>query len=134
MKPLSQRFGEIHGVDVAGEMIRRARANLAGVPNAYAHASSGADLAGFADDFFDFVYSYAVFQHIPEREIVFNYLREAWRVMKPGAIFRAQFNGLPETARSYDTWSGVRIQAEELARFALAPDFQLLALEGAAPQ
>ncbi len=112
----------------------RARAKLAGIPHAHAHASSGADLAAFADESFDFVYSYAVFQHIPDREVVFSYLREAHRVMKDGAIFRGQFNGLPDTARLYDTWSGARIQAAEVAQFALEHDFQLLALDGVSTQ
>jgi SAM-dependent methyltransferase len=134
LKPLSRRFGEIHGVDVSDEMIRMARENLAAISHAHAHASSGADLAAFADESFDFVYSYAVFQHIPDREVVFSYLREAHRVMKPGAILRAQFNGLPDTARVYDTWSGARIPAHEVARFALDHDFQLLALEGVSTQ
>jgi SAM-dependent methyltransferase len=134
LKPLSRHFGEIHGVDVSDEMIRMARENLAAIPHAHAHASSGADLAAFADESFDFVYSYAVFQHIPDREVVFSYLREARRVMKPGAILRAQFNGLPDTARVYDTWSGARIPARDVAQFALDHDFQLLALEGVATQ
>lgn len=134
LKPMSRHFGEIHGVDVSDEMIRLARQNLAGIPHAHAHAASGADLAAFADESFDFVYSYAVFQHIPDREVVFSYLREARRVMKPGAIFRAQFNALPDTARVYDTWSGARIQAAEIARFARENDFQLLALEGVSTQ
>lgn len=134
MKPLSRYFGEIHGVDVSDEMIRLAREKLAGIPHAHAHASSGADLAAFADGSFDFVYSYAVFQHIPDREVVFSYLREAHRVMKDGAVFRGQFNGLPDTARVYDTWSGARIQAAEVAKFAAEHDFQLLALDGASTQ
>ncbi|MBI3282324.1 MAG: class I SAM-dependent methyltransferase [Acidobacteria bacterium] len=130
LRPLSRRFGEIHGVDVSDEMIARARANLAGIPHAHAHHSSGADLAQFADDSFDFVYSYAVFQHIPSREVVFNYLREARRVLKPGGVLRCQINGLPETAARYDTWSGVRIPAGDIAGFARQSDLQLLALEG----
>lgn len=134
LKPMSRHFGEIHGVDVSGEMIRLARENLAGIPHAHAHEASGSDLAAFADDSFDFVYSYAVFQHIPDREVVFNYLCEARRVMKPGAVFRAQFNALPDTARTYDTWSGARIPAHEVAQFALDHDFQLLALEGVSTQ
>jgi SAM-dependent methyltransferase len=134
LKPMSRHFGEIHGVDVSDEMIRRAQANLAGIPHAHAHHTTGADLAPFADESFDFVYSYAVFQHIPSEDVVFSYLREAHRVMKPGAILRAQLNGLPETAAHYDTWSGVRISASKVAAFAAAHDFQLLTLEGVATQ
>ncbi len=66
MLPMSLRFGEIHGVDISEEMIRLARERLAAVPNAHVQVNSGADLDAFADEWFDFVYSYAVFQHIPE--------------------------------------------------------------------
>ncbi|MGH9631906.1 MAG: class I SAM-dependent methyltransferase [Bryobacteraceae bacterium] len=134
MRPMSRHFGEIHGVDVSDEMIARARANLQGIPHAHAYHTSGADLAPFADESFDFVYSYAVFQHIPSKDVVFEYLAEAHRVLKPGGLIRAQVNGLPETAARYDTWSGVRISAQELRDFARRYDFQLLALEGVSTQ
>ncbi len=134
MRPLSACFGEIHGVDVSDEMIARARENLRAIPHAHVHHNDGATLAAFASASFDFVYSYAVFQHIPSREVVFEYLRESHRVLKPGGILRCQINGLPETARRYDTWSGARISAGDIAAFARQSDFQLLALEGAATQ
>ena len=129
MRPLSRHFREIHGVDVSDEMIRLARERLRDTPNAHPHHGSGSDLGMFPDAKFDFVYSYAVFQHIPSKEVVFGYLREARRVLKPGGILRCQLNGLPPTAKQYDTWSGVRITAEEIAAFAREHDFQLLALE-----
>ena len=134
IKPLSRNFGEIHGVDVSDEMIAKARANLRGIPHAHVHHTTGSDLAAFADDSFDFVYSYAVFQHIPSREVVMQYLREARRVLKPGGLLRAQINGLDETAARYDTWSGVRISADEVAQFARENGMQLLALEGTRTQ
>jgi ubiquinone/menaquinone biosynthesis C-methylase UbiE len=134
MKPMSQHFGEIHGVDVSDEMVALARRNLRDIPHAHPHATTGSDLAPFADDSFDFVYSYAVFQHIPSREVVLQYLNEARRVLKAGGILRCQLNGLDKTAKSYDTWSGVRISGEEIREFARENDMQLLALEGARTQ
>src|SRR6185312_15036881 len=73
MRPMSRHFGEIHGVDVSDEMVARARQNLRSVPHAHPHATSGSDLAAFADESFDLVYSYAVFQHIPSRDVVMQY-------------------------------------------------------------
>lgn len=129
MRPLGRHFGEIHGVDVSDEMIRLARERLRDLPHARLHHGTGSDLRMFPDGTFDFVYSYAVFQHIPSRDIVFDYLREARRVLKPGGIMRCQINGLPPHARQYDTWSGVRITPDEIREFSRRIDFRLLALE-----
>ena len=129
MRPMSRHFGEIHGVDVSDEMIRLAAERLRDTPNAHPHHGSGADLELFPDNRFDFVYSYAVFQHIPSREVVFRYLEEAWRVLKPGGVLRCQLNGLPSQARQYDTWSGVRVTPGEIAQFARETGFALLALD-----
>jgi SAM-dependent methyltransferase len=129
MRPLSHHFTEIHGVDVSDEMIKLAREQLLDTPNAHPHHSSGSDLAQFPAEKFDFVYSFAVFQHIPSRDVVFNYLREARRVLKTGGILRCQMNGLPPHAKQYDTWSGVRITAEEIAELARQQDLQLLVVE-----
>lgn len=129
MRPLSRHFKEIHGVDVSDAMIKLARERLRDTPNAFPHHNSGSDLKLFPAEKFDYVYSYAVFQHIPSAEVVFQYLREARRVLKTGGILRCQINGLPPTAKRYDTWAGVRISPGEITQFALDHDFQLLALE-----
>src|SRR5438874_5014973 len=130
MRPMSWNFGEIHGVDVSDEMIRLAEEKLSNVPNAFPVHSDGTGLGCYKDEFFDFVYSYAVFQHIPSREVVFNYLTETRRVLKPDGIVRCQINGLPASAKRYTTWEGVRITAEEVARVASDNDLQLLAMVG----
>jgi len=155
MLPLSRIFGRITGVDVSSEMTSLARENLAGVPNAEVRVSSGADLAGIPDNSIDFCYSYAVFQHIPDKEVVWNYLREACRVLRPGGLLKFQFNGLlsgeppelpPEPGWSLracalpgepvvrdgspETWWGVSFRPEELAAFAARHGLALLAMDG----
>jgi hypothetical protein len=45
-----------------------------------------------------------------------------------------QINGLPQSARVYDTWSGVRIPEEDVRAWARSAGLQLLALEGAGRQ
>ena len=154
MLPLSRDFGRIYGVDVSEEMVAIAQRNLAAAPNAEARVSTGVDLSGFADASIDFCYSYAVFQHIPEREFVLSYLREAVRVLKPGGLLKMQFNSLPRSgappmapqpgwslragapprsaalSSPADTWSGCSFHGEELAVFCVEHDLQLLVLEG----
>jgi ubiquinone/menaquinone biosynthesis C-methylase UbiE len=130
MRSISRYFDEVHGVDVSDQMIALAREKLKDVPNAHPHCGGGSDLAQFDGDTFDFVYSFAVFQHIPSREVVFNYLREARRVLRPGGVLKCQINGLPPTAARYTTWDGVRISGAEVKEFARDQRMQLVALDG----
>ena len=134
MRPLSRHFLEIHGADVSDEMTGRAKENLRDIPNAHLHLTDGVSLQQFADESFDFVYSYAVFQHIPSRDVVMDYLREIHRVTKTGGLIRLQFNGMAGSEGSYDTWSGTRIGSTDLLDFAERHDLQVLALSGVGTQ
>ena len=128
LRPLSHRFKELHGIDVSDEMLRRAEANLRGVPNIRLHHASNSTLSSFADGSLAFIYSYAVFQHIPSREVVMNYLAEAVRALQPGGLFVFQINALPDRGHSETTWDGVRISAEEIIEFARRAGVLLLQL------
>ena len=129
MRPLSRHFGEIHGVDVSDEMIRLGRERLRDIPHAHFHTTDGATLPQFADESFDFIYSYAVFQHIPSRDVVLEYMREIRRLLKPGGVFHGQFNGLAPSGEA-DTWGGVAFSAEDIHRFTRENGLRLLNLEG----
>jgi len=110
MLSMSRFFSEIHGVDVSDEMLALARQNLRDVPHAHLHRNSGSDLAGFPPAHFDFVYSYAVFQHIPSVEVISRYLEESTRVLKAGGVLCCQLRGgelRPEDhAKKDPTWVG----------------------------
>lgn len=135
LRPMSRHFAEIHGVDVSDEMIALAKQKLRDVPNAHAQVCDGARLTAFADASIDFVYSYAVFQHIPSRDVVQEYMREVQRVLKPDGFARLQLNGLPRSMDDqYTTWSGARFSGTEILEFAQQHDLQVLALEGASTQ
>lgn len=134
LRPMSRNFGEIHGVDVSDEMTRLAEERFRGAASIQLHTTNGRDLSPLAADYFDFVYSYAVFQHIPSREVVLSYFAEIRRVLKDGGIARFQLNGLPPAAKTPDTWEGVRISRQEVADFARDNDLQLLAIEGEGTQ
>lgn len=134
MLAMSRHFGEVHGVDVSDEMVALARERLKNAPNTHVHATSGADLALFAADSFDFIYSYIVFQHIPSREIVLNYLREAQRVLKAGGVLCCQLRGTAplasEMSRETETWTGCHFNAGEMAQFAREQAFPLVEISG----
>jgi SAM-dependent methyltransferase len=128
LRPLSRHFRELHGVDVSDRMIERAKRNLHGVENVTLHASDGSSLSQFRTGSVDFIYSFAVFQHIPSREIVMNYLDEGARVLTPGGMFVFQVNGLRDSSGGGSTWNGVRIVSEEILAFAAQKDLLLLQL------
>lgn len=83
----------LYGTDISENMISYARAAL---PSARLHATTGADLGPIESDSIDFAYSNDVFIHIADPGVVASYLKEVFRVLKPGAFFR--FN-----VRHFDT-------------------------------
>lgn len=118
-RALSNLFGEVHGVDVSGEMIRQAKQALAGTPNAFVYQNNGMDLSVVPEAEYDFAFSTIVFQHIPSREVIYSYVREVHRLLRPGALFKFQVQGdsSMKTAPD-DTWLGVAFsdaQAVEMA-------------------
>ncbi len=127
MRPMSRHFLEIHGVDVAGDAIRQARENLQDLPHAHPRGIHGTSLEDFADQSFDFVYSFALFPYIPSRELVVAFLREIHRVLRPGGLTRLQFNGSAGG-------SSAGFSSHELLEFAQSHDFQVLALDGVSTQ
>ncbi|HMD72171.1 MAG TPA: methyltransferase domain-containing protein [Bryobacteraceae bacterium] len=98
-RALARVFGEVHAVDVSGEMVAHARAALAGLPNAFVYQNNGMDLSVVPDLPFDFAFSVIVFQHIPSRGVIENYFREIARLLRPGALFKVQVQGLPEISQ-----------------------------------
>lgn len=83
--------------DVSAVMLRRARRALRGVPNADFVKTSGRSLTSVPTASIDVAYSFLVLQHI-EREDMICYLRELWRVLKPGGLFRFQVPNLAHQA------------------------------------
>jgi len=107
-RALAKLFGEVHAVDVSGEMVRQAAEALRGYPKAFVYQNNGKDLSTVPDREFDFAFSSIVFQHIPSREIIENYVREVGRLLRPGALFKFQVQGDSTLqTKPDDTWLGV---------------------------
>jgi len=74
-------------------------------------------LSLFPDNFFDFAYSFTVFQHISDKEIIANYISEASAGLKPDRVFKFQVNGQvdPEYLNALkDPWIGESFSEEEV--------------------
>jgi SAM-dependent methyltransferase len=124
-RALSNLFGEVHAVDVSGEMVARARAALHDRPNVTLYQNNGCDLAVVPPLVFDFAYSSHVFQHIPSREVIESYVREVYRLLRPGALFKFQVQGLPsKDSAADDTWHGVSFTEEQATAMAQRRGFE----------
>jgi ubiquinone/menaquinone biosynthesis C-methylase UbiE len=134
-RALSQVFGEVHAVDVSGEMVKLARQALADMPNAFVYQNNGRDLSVVPSRQFDFAFSTIVFQHIPSREVIENYVREVGRLLRPGALFKFQVQGdaTLETSES-DTWLGVPFSDDQAVAMAERCGFEPRYRHGAGEQ
>ena len=136
-RSFAEEFLEVHGIDVSPRMIEQARSRLRDYPNVILHVGSGQDLGSLPDNYFDLAFSYLVFQHIPSREVVENYIREAARVLKPEGAFRFQLQGhlSPEYRRQEkDTWLGESFSLAEATQMLAAAGFSPLDATGAGTQ
>jgi len=134
-RALSGLFGQVYGVDVSGEMVARARLAVADRPNAQVFQNNGRDLSVLGDIQVDFAFSTIVFQHIPSREIIENYVREVHRLLRPGGLFKFQVQGNVTTeAKPDDTWLGVSFSDEQAVEMAERCGFEPRYRHGAGQQ
>lgn len=113
-RAFAETFGSVDAVDISARMVDLARNSLHKFQNVRFHVNSGADLAAFGDGEFDFAFSAIVFQHIPRKSIIRNYLKETWRVLRPGSVFKFQVLGIPGDEDYADTWEGVGFTVDEM--------------------
>ncbi len=89
----ARHYEQVLALDLSMEMLQRARRVHSEQRNILWLRTSGADLACLANDSADFVFSYLVLQHLPNEDLVFAYVREILRTLRPGGAFLFQFNG-----------------------------------------
>lgn len=135
-RALAAVFGEVYGVDVSGEMVRRAREALTDSPNAFVYQNNGKDLSVLPQGLlFDFAFSSIVFQHIPSREIIENYVREVWHRLRPGSLFKFQVQGDSSlTTSPDDTWLGAPFSDQQAVEMAIRCGFEPRYRHGAGGQ
>ncbi len=121
----------IQGVNISPEMIRLGNERLAEIRNARLFVAENSDLSAIPPESVDQVYSFAVFQHIPDRLVVERYLADSWRVLKPGGIFTGHFSGVPTNEEERcETWVGVRFRERELLARCNRQGWQAVTSEG----
>ena len=125
--PMSKIFGESIGIDISTEMVQQGQKYFANIPDCKILENNGIDLALFSDNYFDFCYSFIVFQHIPEKKIVEKYIEEVSRVLKPTCLFRFQVRGtISKKPTVVTTWDGVQFTSDEIHKIAKNYNFEII--------
>ena len=125
--PTSRIFGQAIGVDVSSEMIHKGTKYVENLQNCQIFENNGIDLSEFSDNYFDFCFSFIVFQHIPEKKIVEKYISEVSRVLKPHCLFRFQVRGTITTKpQEITTWDGVQFSSDEIHKIAQVNNFEII--------
>lgn len=130
-------FGFVEALDVSPAMIEGARRRLGHAPNVTFHVGDGSDLAPVSGGSADLVFSYIVFQHIPSREVIENYVGEAARVLNDGGAFKLQLSGDQSAgylAHERDTWLGETFSEAQAEAMLARRGFSIAAMEGAGTQ
>ena len=94
-RAIARRARHVTGVDVSDEMVERGRRALADLDNVELLVGNGRDLHGIADASADVVYSFIVFQHIPDPSVTCGYVAEIGRVLRRGGWALFQISDLP---------------------------------------
>ena len=134
---LARDFAFADAVDVSPAMIEGALLRLGHLSNVKFHVGGGSDLRQVPKGSADLVFSYIVFQHIPSREAIENYVNEAARVLRDGGAFKFQLNGDQSAnylAHARDTWQGETFSEAEAAAMLARAGFSLISSEGAGTQ
>lgn len=132
-KYLAEVFGEVHAVDVSGEMIRQAKERLKNLSNVHFHEGNGSDFTDFPDEYFDLVFSAYVFQHVPSFEVIRSNIRDGFRVLKPRGIFKFVTSAVSNEEYlkvNKDTWSGHPFTEPDIRLLATALGGQLMGVVG----
>jgi len=130
----SEIFRFVDAIDVSPEMIEKARGALADCQNVRFHLTDGSTLSMFPDCEFDFIFSAIVFQHIPRKSIIHNYISEACRLLRPGCVFKFQVQGGVIRRWDIDTWCGVGFSKTEIHKIADQCGFTVHETTGAGTQ
>jgi SAM-dependent methyltransferase len=94
-RPLAERAGGVRALDVSPRMLELARELNPRLENVNWILGDGESLAGIASGSADVVYSFVVFQHIPDPEVTLAYVREMGRVLRPGGWAALQVSNDP---------------------------------------
>ena len=132
---LADLFGEVHALDVSPVMLSHAEQHLSAKPNVTLHLGDGRTLDALGDRSFDLIFSYIVFQHIPDKDAIESYIRAAAERLRPGGVLNFQVQGADAgDAGAFDSWRGAPVSAADAVRLCRETGCELADFSGLGEQ
>lgn len=125
---LSQHFRKIFAVDISEKMIEEGRQRLKHVSNIEFAAINGVLYPTISDSSVDFVFSFIVFQHMPNKKVVRKNFEEIKRVLKNNGIAKIQVRGL--LTSKFNWFYGPFFTKKEIEKLVSEVGIKLLKTEG----
>jgi len=125
--PLAARAGVVHAFDISPEMVRLAQQRTKELRNVTVQVTDGS--LPLPDNSVDFCLAHSVFIHFPDIVHVRGYLDEAYRVLKPGGLFRFDIRGARtdgDILLHAGTVKGVLVSERMLSERAAAAGFEVV--------
>ena len=124
---LAKNFEKVYAVDISGEMIQKLKDRLKEYNNIIAIENDGMHLP-LPEKSVDFVFSYIVFQHMPQKNIIEKNFQEIGRVLKKGGIFKVQLRGVRASKKEW--YYGAEYNYDDAVLLAEKNNFQALNYSG----
>lgn len=124
---LSKNFKIVHGIDISSAMLDVARKRLSSRGNVILIENNG-DILPYPNEQFDFVFSYLVFKHFPDSNLIKKYFCEMARVLKSGGLVKLQLR----TGADPHLWQwfyGVSLTPEDAKKMAMETGFEIAKTE-----
>jgi SAM-dependent methyltransferase len=103
-RALAAHAGSVQALDVSEEMLAHARRLHPRLTNVAWLHGDGRTLRPVADSSADACVSFVVFQHLPDPELTYGYVREMGRVLRPGGWAAFQLSNDPEVHQRPPIW------------------------------
>jgi SAM-dependent methyltransferase len=120
-------FEEVIGLDISETMISHARERLANKTNLKLFSTNGITYP-VPNETVDFVFSFIVFQHMPDKKTVRKNFEETARVLKKGGIMKVQLRGIPAEKKHW--YYGPAFDLQDSKKILEGLPFSLIKSEG----
>jgi ubiquinone/menaquinone biosynthesis C-methylase UbiE len=124
---LAPHFNKLYAVDISEEMINGAKERLPNILNTEFLSTDGESFP-LSSNTIDFAFSFIVFQHMPNKEVIKKNIKEISRVLRKNGLAKVQLRGIPV---SKDNWYyGPSFTKREVEKMINGIPLEILKIEG----